>query len=87
MMPIMAVFGTTSGINPVILMLAAACASSMAFMMPVATPPNAIVYSTGRIRMKDMVRAGLLMNFISAVILVIIIVYLVPLILGVSVTP
>jgi len=85
MMPVMAVFGSTSGINPVILMFAAACASSMAFMMPVATPPNAIVYGTGRIAMKDMVRGGLLMNFISAVILLLIIVFIVPVVLGVSV--
>ncbi len=69
--------------NPVILMLAAACASSMAFMMPVATPPNAIVYGTGRIAMKDMVRAGLMMNIISAVILVLIIGFFIPVVLGI----
>jgi sodium-dependent dicarboxylate transporter 2/3/5 len=83
MMPILAVFGASSGMNPVILMLAAACASSMAFMMPVATPPNAIVYGTGRIAMKDMMKAGLLMNFISALILLFIIGYIVPVVLGV----
>jgi len=84
MMPILAVFGASSGMNPVILMLAAACASSMAFMMPVATPPNAIVYGTGRIAMKSMMKAGLLMNFISALILVFIIGFIVPVVLGVS---
>jgi sodium-dependent dicarboxylate transporter 2/3/5 len=83
MMPIMAVFGATAGMNPVILMLAAACASSMAFMMPVATPPNAIVYGTGRIAMKSMMKAGLLMNFISALILLFIIGFIVPVVLGV----
>jgi len=57
----------------------------MAFMMPVATPPNAIVYGTGRIAMKDMVRAGLTMNIISAVILVLIIGFLIPVILGIPV--
>ena len=85
MMPVMAVFGSTSGINPVVLMLAAAIASSMAFMMPVATPPNAIVYGTGRIALKDMVRGRLLMNFISAIILLFIIGFVVPAVLGVSV--
>lgn len=83
MMPVMAVLGVTYGINPVILMLAAALASSMAFMMPVASPPNAIVYGTGRIAMKDMVRAGLIMNLTGGVILVIIMVYLVPAVIGI----
>jgi sodium-dependent dicarboxylate transporter 2/3/5 len=87
MMPIMVVFGASSGMNPVILMLAAACASSMAFMMPVATPPNAIVYGTGRIAMKDMFRAGMMMNLISAVILVLIIGFLIPAVLGIPVIP
>jgi len=84
MMPILAVFGATAGMNPVILMLAAACASSMAFMMPVATPPNAIVYGTGRIAMKSMMKAGLLMNIISALFLLFIIGFIVPVVLGVS---
>ena len=85
MMPIMAVFGAGSGLNPVILMLAAAFASSMAFMMPVATPPNAIVYGTGRIAMRDMNKAGLIMNFVSAVILLLVVGFLVPLVLGIPI--
>jgi sodium-dependent dicarboxylate transporter 2/3/5 len=85
MMPIMAVFGAGSGLNPVILMLAAAFASSMAFMMPVATPPNAIVYGTGRIAMRDMNKAGLIMNFVSAVILLLVVGFLVPFVLGIPI--
>lgn len=85
MMPIMAVFGAGSGLNPVILMLAAAFASSMAFMMPVATPPNAIVYGTGRIAMRVMNKAGLIMNLVSAVLLLLVVGFLVPLVLGIPI--
>jgi sodium-dependent dicarboxylate transporter 2/3/5 len=57
--------------NPVIPVLAVALASSLAFMMPVGTPPNAIAYGTGMIRLNDMLKKGLLLNLISiAVILV-----------------
>jgi sodium-dependent dicarboxylate transporter 2/3/5 len=46
--------------------LAASCAS----MMPMGTPPNAIVFSSGHIRLKDMIKAGLVMNLISIVLIV-----------------
>jgi sodium-dependent dicarboxylate transporter 2/3/5 len=51
--------------NPVIPVLAVALASSLAFMMPVGTPPNAIAYGTGMIRLNDMLKKGLLLNLIS----------------------
>jgi solute carrier family 13 (sodium-dependent dicarboxylate transporter), member 2/3/5 len=65
------VFGIAQGlnINPVLLALPVTLAASIGFMFPIATPPNAIVFSSGYIRMKDMVRAGLLLNIISIVII------------------
>ena len=62
------ILGKTAGqlaIAPVDLMLPATLAASCAFMLPVATPPNAIVYGTGRIRMGEMIRAGFLLNLVS----------------------
>ena len=57
--------GIGLGLEPLPLMVVAAMASSMAFMLPVATPPNAIVFGSGRIRTAEMARAGLWLNFLS----------------------
>jgi solute carrier family 13 (sodium-dependent dicarboxylate transporter), member 2/3/5 len=64
-MPILAGAGLALGIDPVLLMSTAAIASSMAFMLPVATPPNAIVFASDEITVPRMARAGLLLNVVS----------------------
>ena len=64
-MPIMAGVAFGLGADPIILMAAAAMASSMAFMLPVATPPNAIVFGSGRVTIQEMTRAGLWLNILS----------------------
>lgn len=67
------IFGISDGLNisPVMLALPVTLSASIGFMFPIATPPNAIVYSSGYIRMKDMVRAGVLLNIVSIVIILI----------------
>jgi sodium-dependent dicarboxylate transporter 2/3/5 len=65
MMPIMAVTSVSIGVHPYILMLTAALAASMAFMLPVATPPNAVAYGSGYITIHDMIRSGYVLNFIG----------------------
>jgi sodium-dependent dicarboxylate transporter 2/3/5 len=65
MMPIMAVTSVSLGYHPFILMLTAALAASMAFMLPVATPPNAVAYGSGYITIRDMIRSGWVLNFIG----------------------
>src|SRR5690606_15973211 len=69
MLPIMASLAIAVGIHPYVLMVAACLASSCAFMLPVATPPNAIVFSSGFLKMKDMVKAGFGLNFIAIAII------------------
>jgi sodium-dependent dicarboxylate transporter 2/3/5 len=64
-MPLMASVATGIGVPAVPLMLTAALACSMAFMLPVATPPNAIVFGHGGMRIGDMVRAGILLDAIA----------------------
>jgi sodium-dependent dicarboxylate transporter 2/3/5 len=57
-------------IDPLLLAIPVAMATSCAFMMPISTPPNAIVFSSGYITMKQMVRAGFLLNIFAIIILV-----------------
>ena len=65
MVPVVISIAKTTGENPVALAIAATFAASMGFMMPVGTPPNAMVYGTGYIKMKDMVRVGFLLDILS----------------------
>jgi sodium-dependent dicarboxylate transporter 2/3/5 len=65
MVPILISFGLSSGISPTTLAVATAVASSMGFMLPVATPPNALVFSSGYIALKDMMRAGVILDLIG----------------------
>ena len=51
------------------LVISATLAASCAFMLPVATPPNAIVFSSGRIKIRDMVRAGLWLNLFALILI------------------
>lgn len=57
------------GIDPILLGMPVAMGASMAFMFPVATPPNAIVFSSGHMKVKDMMRAGIFMNIISVLVI------------------
>lgn len=66
LMPILATAGAAAGVDPQILMMPAAISASCAFMMPVATAPNAIVYSTNKFHIKDMAREGLMLNIMLA---------------------
>ena len=59
------------GLNPLILAIPVAMASSCAFMMPISTPPNAIVFSSGHIRIKQMIKTGFWLNVLSVMVLVI----------------
>ena len=67
-LPILAGLATVIEINPLLLMIPATLAASLAFMLPVATPPNAIVFGTNRIKVKDMVKTGILLNITGIII-------------------
>jgi len=68
-LPVVIAIGTGLGINPLLLSIPMAIAASCAFMLPVSTPPNAIVFSSGYIQIKDMVKTGVILNIISVIIL------------------
>ncbi|HBU77359.1 MAG TPA: anion transporter [Muricauda sp.] len=79
MLPVLAPLALTLGINPYLLMVACTSAASCAFMLPVATPPNAVVFGSGYLRIPDMVRTGFLMNLISIAIMSLAVFLLLPL--------
>jgi sodium-dependent dicarboxylate transporter 2/3/5 len=68
LLPVLAGLSVTINIHPLLFMLPATISASMAFMLPVATPPNAIVFGSGRIKVIDMARTGFLLNLIGALI-------------------
>ena len=69
MLPVLAAVGEGMRIDPTLLVIAAAVSASCAFMLPVATPPNAIVFASGRISIKQMAMAGFGLNLICIVII------------------
>ncbi len=66
LMPVLAAVGFATGLPPELLMIPAAISASCAFMLPVATAPNAIVYATGQVSIARMAREGLVLNFLLA---------------------
>jgi sodium-dependent dicarboxylate transporter 2/3/5 len=84
LLPIMASISAALGFHPYGLMISSCLAASCAFMLPVATPPNAIVFSSGYIKISDMVKAGLWMNIISVIVIVLAMRYFLPMVWDVN---
>jgi len=82
LLPVMGAIAIQAGLPPIVLTVPITIAASCAFMLPVATPPNAIVFSTGMISIPQMVRAGVLLNIIGVIIVTIVSLYLAPGLLG-----
>lgn len=83
-LPLLASIAESIDVHPFGLMVAASLASSCAFMLPVATPPNAIVFGSGYLTIKDMVKAGIWMNIISIIIVVLAVLLLLPVLWGID---
>ena len=64
-MPLIAQLSIAIRVNPYLLMMPMTLATSLAFMLPVATPPNAIAFSYGRIKIRDMAISGFVMNLVG----------------------
>ena len=69
MLPLLFTLANQLNINPMILVLPATIAASYGFMMPVGTPPNAMVFSTGFVPQREMIKAGLILNVLFSIIL------------------
>jgi sodium-dependent dicarboxylate transporter 2/3/5 len=84
MMPILAALATGIGVEPTALLLSAAMAASIGFGLPVATAPNAIVFSSGFLNTRDMARAGFLLDLASILLLLLFTYTLIPWVWGIS---
>ncbi|MGM0577209.1 MAG: SLC13 family permease [Myxococcota bacterium] len=69
LLPVLAAFSTAAGLAPEVVMIPAVLAASCAFMLPVATPPNAIVYGSGAVEMREMARAGFAVNLVGTAVI------------------
>lgn len=78
LLPVLAPMALTVDIHPFVLMVGAAVAASCAFMLPVATPPNAVVFGSGYLRIPDMVSKGIVMNIISIIIVTLFVYFVLP---------
>ena len=85
-LPVVASLALALGIHPFALMSPCAMAANCAFMLPVGTPPNAIIFATNKLTILEMVRAGFLMNLIAVVTIVLMIYFLVPALWGLDLT-
>lgn len=83
-LPVLAALALALNIHPFALMIPAAMAANCAFMLPVGTPPNAIIFGTGKIRIVEMVRVGFLVNFFALCLIILVIAYLMPVVWGID---
>ena len=78
LLPVMGAFALAIQVHPLNLMVAVALAASFAFMLPVATPPNAIVFSSRQVSIPQMARAGLWLNIIGSVLITLFVIFYLP---------
>ncbi|WP_226597726.1 SLC13 family permease [Marinobacter nauticus] len=71
-LPLLGALAMAQDVSPLLLTVPAAIAASCAFMMPVATPPNAIVFSSGHMQISDMIKAGFALNLMGIVVVTLI---------------
>ena len=81
-LPVVAGLAAEAGHGPMALLVPVALAASCAFMLPVATPPNAVVFGSGKLTIPQMVRAGFWLNLASILLVSLLAVFLAPRILG-----
>lgn len=78
LLPVLAPTAVILDVHPYLLMVGATIAASCAFMLPVATPPNAVVFGSNYLKISDMVRVGIVMNIISIMIVFVMVYFVLP---------
>ncbi|PID24140.1 SLC13 family permease [Sporosarcina sp. P7] len=83
-LPVLAALALSMHIHPFALMVPAAMAANCAFMLPVGTPPNAIIFATNKLRLREMVRVGFIINVFVLILIVLAAYFLLPLFWGID---
>ncbi len=86
LVPVMGASAIALGIHPYATIIPACLAASFAFMLPVATPPNAVVFGSGAIHIRDMIKTGVWLDIFGTILIVIFVVYFLPVIWGIDLT-
>jgi solute carrier family 13 (sodium-dependent dicarboxylate transporter), member 2/3/5 len=81
LIPVIAAVGVAFNFEPALLVIPVTIACSCAFMMPISTPPNAIVYASGRIKMSEMIKTGIWFNIIASIVIALLSYWIVPFVL------
>ncbi len=81
-LPILAPLALVMGVHPYLLMVGATAASSCAFMLPISTPPNAVVFGSGYLTIPDMLKTGFWLNIISVILIVLMVFFVLPYLWG-----
>ncbi|MCJ2164751.1 MULTISPECIES: DASS family sodium-coupled anion symporter [unclassified Pseudodesulfovibrio] len=84
LVPIMGSAAIAMGVNPYATIVGACVAASFAFMLPVATPPNAVIFGSGCVSIKQMAKTGVWLNIIGTILITVFVVYLLPILWGVD---
>lgn len=85
-LPVVAALAVALNIHPFALMIPCAMASNCAFMLPVGTPPNAIIFGTGKLKIIEMVKSGFWVNIVGTIIIIAAVYFLVPIVWGIDLT-
>lgn len=83
-LPVMAAFAIALGVHPYALMVPCAMAANCAFMLPVGTPPNAILFGTGKVTIMEMVKTGFWLNIAALLLIVAAVLYVLPTLWGID---
>ena len=83
--PLMGAIAVATGLHPLALMAAVAVAASCAFMLPVATPPNAVVFGSRAMTVADMARAGFALNLVTIALTTMFVYWLLPVVMGIEI--
>jgi sodium-dependent dicarboxylate transporter 2/3/5 len=86
LVPIMGSAAIAMGVHPFATIIGACVAASYAFMLPVATPPNAVIFGSGCVSIKQMAKAGIYLNIVGTILITVFVVYILPVLWGVDLT-